>query len=59
MISPSLSNKVQLASLKSDYVERLGFYKRSHSKQALTRLNTIIDDYVSFIEVNDVREKVD
>jgi hypothetical protein len=59
MSPSSLSNKVQLASLKSDYIEALGFYKRTHSEQALTRLNTVIDDNVSFIEKNDVRATVD
>jgi hypothetical protein len=58
MNSSSLPKKVQLASLKSEYIEALVFYKYSHSKEALARLNAIKNAYVSFKEEDDVRGAV-
>jgi hypothetical protein len=55
--SSSIENE-HLVSLKSDYIEALGFYKRFRSEESLIRLNTIKEAYLSFIGENDVRVTV-
>jgi hypothetical protein len=53
MNSSFVENKVNLDSLKSDYLKTLAIYKYSHSDESLDRLNAIKEAYVTFIEVDE------
>jgi hypothetical protein len=52
MSSSFVENKVNLDSLKSDYLKALAIYKYSRSKESLDRLNAIKESYATFIEVD-------
>ncbi|MDP3088266.1 MAG: hypothetical protein Q8M99_08815 [Methylotenera sp.] len=55
MNTSSSTNVEQLASLKSAYFEALASYNESFTDEALARLNASEHAYMSFIEVDDVR----
>jgi hypothetical protein len=55
MNTSSSTNVEQLSSLKSAYFEALTSYNESFTDEALARLNASEDAYMSFIEVDDVR----
>jgi phage terminase large subunit len=54
MNTSSLTNNEQLAFLKSAYFEALKSFNETNTEEALYRLRTTEDAYMSFIESNDV-----
>ena len=55
MNTSSLTNGDQLALLKSNYFEALATYNQTFTDEALSKLFSTEDAYMSFIETGDVR----
>jgi hypothetical protein len=55
MNTSSLTNNEQLALLKSAYFEALAAYNECYTEEALTKLCSSEDAYMSFIECTDFR----
>ena len=55
MNTSSLTNSDQLALLKSNYFEALANYNQNFTDDALSKLFSTEDAYMSFMETGDVR----
>jgi hypothetical protein len=55
MYISSLTNKEQLDLLKSAYFDALASYNECYTEEALSKLCTSEDIYMSFIECTDIR----